>query len=164
MKKLRENFEETKKISKKCKFLKLWKFLIKRIKWNLELMSINQTSSKPTLNILIPSWTPDCTLKVQSPSYPFSIPRKCYTFLVILKPSYRRFTRRPRDEKNMRDAKRVYRLFCIFYAASRDDFLVSRISNRLVVEAVIMHETKKFSHTIKDKIIVWENNRIAKRL
>ncbi len=60
--------------------------------------------------------------------------------------------------------KRVYQLFRIFYAASRDKFLVSRISNCLAVEAVIMHETKRFSHAIRDKISVQENNRIVKRL
>ncbi len=51
-----------------------------------------------------------------------------------------------------------------FYAASRDRFLVSRISNCLSVEAVIMDETKGFSRVIRDKIIERENNRITKRL
>ncbi len=37
-------------------------------------------------------------------------------------------------------------------------FIVSRISNRLVVKAVIMHETKGFSPAITDKKIVRENN------
>ncbi len=64
----------------------------------------------------------------------------------------------------MLDAKRVYRLFRIFYAASRDRFLVSRFSNHLTVEAIIMHEVKGFSRAIRDKIIVRENNRIMKRL
>ncbi len=64
----------------------------------------------------------------------------------------------------MQDATRVYGLFRIFYAASRDRFLVSRISNHLVVEAVIMHAAKEFSHAIRDKIIVRENNLIVKRV
>ncbi len=75
---------------------------------------------------------------------------------------YRKFARRPWDTKNMQDTTRVYGLFCIFYAASRDRFLVSSVSNRRVVEAVIMHETKGFSHAIRDKTIVQENNRTAK--
>ncbi len=64
----------------------------------------------------------------------------------------------------MQDATRVYQLFCIFYAASRDRFLMSHILNRLAVETVIMLETKGFSLAIKDKIIVRENNQIAKHL
>ncbi len=36
----------------------------------------------------------------------------------------------------------------------------SRVSNCLTVEVVIMHETKGFSHAIRDKIIVRGNNRI----
>ncbi len=39
---------------------------------------------------------------------------------------------------------------------------IFRVWNHLVVEAVIMHETKGFSRAIRDKIIVRENNRIAK--
>ncbi len=68
-----------------------------------------------------------------------------------------------RCEKHAR-ATRVYWLFCIFYAASRDRFLVSCTSNHLVLEAVIMHETKGFSRKIGNKIIVRKNNRIAKRV
>ncbi len=56
----------------------------------------------------------------------------------------------------MQDVTHVYGLFRIFYAISRDRFLVSRISNHLAIEAVIMHETKGFSHVISDKIIVRE--------
>ncbi len=41
---------------------------------------------------------------------------------------------------------------------------MSRASNRLVVEAVIMPETKGFSRATRDKIIVRENNQIGKRL
>ncbi len=59
----------------------------------------------------------------------------------------------------MQNAMRVYGLFCIFYAPSRDRFLMSRVSNRRMIETVIMHETKGFSHVIRDKIIVRENNR-----
>ncbi len=80
------------------------------------------------------------------------------------KAGYRRFARRVQDEKNMQYAKRVYRLFRIFYAASRDRFLNSRISNHVTVEAVIIHETKGFSHAIRDKIIVRENNQLGKCL
>ncbi len=76
----------------------------------------------------------------------------------LLKPA----TEDSRDMKNMQDTTRVYGLFCILYAASRDRFLVSRFSNCLVVKAVIMHETTGFSHVVKDKIIVRENNPIAK--
>ncbi len=68
------------------------------------------------------------------------------------------------DEKNMRHVKCVYRLFHIFYAALGDRFLVSYVSNHLAVEADIMYEAKGFSHAIRDKIIVRENNRISKRL
>ncbi len=64
----------------------------------------------------------------------------------------------------MRDAKRVYRLFRIFYATSRDRFFVSRVLTHLAVEAVIMQEAKGFSCAIRDKIIVQENNRIVKCL
>ncbi len=53
----------------------------------------------------------------------------------------------------MEDATCVYELFHIFYADSRDRS----------VEAVIVHKTKGFSRAIRDKIIVQENNRIAKR-
>ncbi len=45
-------------------------------------------------------------------------------------------------------------LFHMFYAASRDRFLVSRVSNHLAVEAVIMHKIKGFSGAIGDKVIV----------
>ncbi len=62
----------------------------------------------------------------------------------------------------MRDVTRVYGLFCIFYAASQDRFLMSHVSNHLTVEAVIMLETNGFSRAIRDKIIIRENNRIAK--
>ncbi len=56
----------------------------------------------------------------------------------------------------------VYGLFRIFYAASRDRFLVSCVSNHLAVEVLIMHETKGFSLAIRDKIILQENNQITK--
>ncbi len=56
-----------------------------------------------------------------------------------------------RDMKNMQDVTRVYGLFHIFYAAPGDRFLVSRISNHLTVEAVIMHETKGLSRVISDE-------------
>ncbi len=56
----------------------------------------------------------------------------------------------------------VYGLFHIFYAVSRDRFLTSHVSNYLVIESVIMHKTKGFSHAAMDKIIVRENNRITK--
>ncbi len=62
----------------------------------------------------------------------------------------------------MQDTTREYGLLSIFYAASRDRFLVSRFLNRLAIESVIMHETKGLSRAIRDKIIVRENNRIAK--
>ncbi len=64
----------------------------------------------------------------------------------------------------MRDTTRVYGLFRIFYAAAQDRFLMPRISNHLMVEAVIMHETKGFSCAIRARITVRENNRIAKRV
>ncbi len=51
--------------------------------------------------------------------------------------------------KNMQDAAHVYSLFHIFYAASRNVFLISRISNHLVVEAVIMHETKGWDFLVR---------------
>ncbi len=35
---------------------------------------------------------------------------------------------------------------------------ISHVLNHLMVEAVIMHETKGFCHATKDKIIVRENN------
>ncbi len=63
----------------------------------------------------------------------------------------------------MRNATCVYGLFRIFYTVSGDRFLVSCVSNCLVVEAEIMHETNGFSRAIRDKIIVRENNRITKR-
>ncbi len=47
-------------------------------------------------------------------------------------------------------------VFCIFYTASRDRFLVSRFSNHLTVKSLIIHERKKFSLVMKDKIIVRE--------
>ncbi len=60
--------------------------------------------------------------------------------------------------KNMWDATRIS------YAALQDRFLMSCISNHPVVEAVIIHKTKGFSRAMKDQIIVWVNNRIAKRV
>ncbi len=68
-----------------------------------------------------------------------------------------------RETRETRETRCVYGLFRIFYAASRDKFLVSRVSNHLAVEAIIIHETKGFSRAIMDKIIVEENNRIAKQ-
>ncbi len=53
--------------------------------------------------------------------------------------------------------------FIFFMLLHETDFL-SRISNRLVVEAVIIHEAKGFSRAISNKIIVRENNRITKCL
>ncbi len=61
------------------------------------------------------------------------------------------------DAENMRDATRVYGFFRIFYAASLDRFLVSSISNHLTVEAVILHETQRFSRVIREKIIELRN-------
>ncbi len=48
-----------------------------------------------------------------------------------------------------------------FYATSQNRFFMSHMSNPLVVEAVIMHETKGFSCALRDKRIVRENNRIV---
>ncbi len=73
-------------------------------------------------------------------------------------------SRNVHDMKNMRDVTYVYGLFHIFYAASQNKFLVSCVLNHLVVEAVIMHETKGFSRAIWDKITVEKENRIAKHL
>ncbi len=72
-------------------------------------------------------------------------------------------------ETPMRCEKHAKRNMCervisYFYAASRDRFLVSHVSNHLTVEAVIIHEIKGFSRAIRDKIIVQENNRIAKHV
>ncbi len=80
----------------------------------------------------------------------------------VCKAGYRQFTRCLWDAKNMWDVTRVYVLFHISYAASRNRFLMSRVSNCLVAEAVIMRETKGFSCAIRDKIIVRENNQITK--
>ncbi len=44
------------------------------------------------------------------------------------------------------------RVILYFFATSWDRFLVSRIWNCLVVEAVIMYQTKEFSRAIRDKI------------
>ncbi len=68
-----------------------------------------------------------------------------------------------RCEKHV-DTTPVYGLFRIFYADSLNRFLMSHVLNRLAVEAVIMHETKWFSRAIRDKIIAWKNNQIAKRV
>ncbi len=57
---------------------------------------------------------------------------------------YRQFARNPWDAKNMQDAMRVYALFRVVYAALWDKFLMSHVSNCLVIEVVIMHETKEF--------------------
>ncbi len=65
---------------------------------------------------------------------------------------YRRFVRSLWDAKNMRDATRVYELFRVVYAASWNRFFMFHISTWLVVEAIIMHKTKGFSHAIRDKI------------
>ncbi len=80
--------------------------------------------------------------------------KHCFTYLSLPSKCPKPATDDLRDMENMRDATCVYGLFHIFYAASRDRFLilVSRASNRLAVEAVIMHETKGFSHAIRDKI------------
>ncbi len=56
-----------------------------------------------------------------------------------------------RREKHARHDTCV-RVILYFYAASRDRFLVSHISNHLVVKVVIMPETKGFSRVIRDKI------------
>ncbi len=64
----------------------------------------------------------------------------------------------------MRDVTRVYGLFHIFYAASRDRFLRSHVSNHRVVDVQIVHETKGFSSAKRDKMVVRENNQIAKHL
>ncbi len=70
-----------------------------------------------------------------------------YFFLIGLKP----VTDDSRDAKNIRDAIRVYGLFRIFYATSRDKFHMSHASNHLAVEVVIMHKTMRFSRAIRDK-------------
>ncbi len=55
----------------------------------------------------------------------------------------------------------MYGLFCVVYAASRDRYLVSHVSNHLAVEVIIMHETKGFSRAIRDKLLIeQENNQI----
>ncbi len=66
-----------------------------------------------------------------------------------------------RETKHMRHDTCVrvisYFLCCFMRQISR-----VCVSNCLSVESVIMRETKEFSRAIRDKIIVRENNRIAK--
>ncbi len=46
--------------------------------------------------------------------------------------------------------------FMFFMLLRKTDFLVSRISNHLMVKSVIMHKIKGFSRAIRDEIELYE--------
>ncbi len=67
--------------------------------------------------------------------------RKSLWFRNFISPKsgYRWFMRNPWDAKNMWDATCVYGLFCVVHAILWNWFLVSCISNCLVVQVVVMY-------------------------
>ncbi len=80
------------------------------------------------------------------------------------KAGYKRFTDTSVRQKKPARCDMCVQIISYFYTASWDIFLVPPLSNHLAVEAVIMHKMKGFPRATRNKIIVRENNRIAKCL